>query len=159
MRLFVCVFAFSALAGCAETAARAPVTVTYNAAAPTATVASSSEAPSVSASTGAIPPAPTPLPPSAYASVEVELEGNTVQVKGGEVFSLDRKRMLFFYPKGALSDCANVAVQNLVKRPNIAGICQIGFMPIAQGLKQGDELDAGIAVSKGVPVTFKLKVL
>lgn len=106
-----------------------------------------------------VPTTPASLPPPAKTSVEVEMDGVSLPVKGGETFIIEKSRMLFFYSKGVSPDCGNVKVVGLLTRPQIAGFCQIGFLPIEQGFKPGETRDAGISVSSGPSVAFRVKAL
>lgn len=93
------------------------------------------------------PPAPEVEPPSAKPPVvEVIVDGVTRPVVDGEQFVIEEQRMLFFYSASATPDCSNVKVEGLVRR-SLAGLCQVGFLPMEQGFKPGQTADATITVT------------
>lgn len=93
------------------------------------------------------PPAPDAQPPSAQPpTVEVVVEGLTRPLAEGETLKIGPQRMLFFYSAAASPDCSNVQVSGLVSR-SLAGLCQVAFLPLEQGVKPGQERDVSITVT------------
>jgi hypothetical protein len=109
------------------------------------------------ASDAGVPPDNSVPPSERPVNIDVVLDGVTSPVADGASYAIAADRMLFFYSSAAAPDCANVAVENLVKRP-LGGLCQIGFMPKEQGLKCGDEKPASISVGS-TRRSFRVKAL
>lgn len=93
------------------------------------------------------PPDPDAQPPSVRPpTVEVVVEGVTRPLADGETLKIGPQRMLFFYSAAASPDCSNVQVSGLVSR-SLAGLCQVAFLPLEQGVKPGQEREVSITVT------------
>jgi len=93
------------------------------------------------------PPAPDAQQPSDQpATVEVVVDGVTRPLADGETLKIGPQRMLFFYSNAASPDCSNVQVSGLLAR-SLAGLCQVAFLPLEQGVKPGQERDVSITVT------------
>lgn len=93
------------------------------------------------------PPAPDAQQPSDQpATVEVVVDGVTRPLADGETLKIGPQRMLFFYSTAASPDCSNVSVSGLLAR-SLAGLCQVAFLPLEQGVKPGQERDVSITVT------------
>jgi hypothetical protein len=122
-----------------------PAQVQYDAAA-SPQVATSGDA-GVSDGTPPQPPAPDAQPPSEQPpTVEVVVDGLTRPVAEGETLKIERQRMLFFYSAAAAPDCSNVQVSGLITR-TLAGLCQVAFLPLEQGIGAGHEREVSITVT------------
>lgn len=122
-----------------------PAQVQYDAAA-SPEVTTSGDA-GMSDATPPQPPAPDAQPPSAQPpTVEVVVDGLTRPLADGETLKVDRQRMLFFYSSEAAPDCSNVQVSGLITR-TLAGLCQVAFLPLEQGIGAGQEREVSITVT------------
>jgi len=98
------------------------------------------------------PPQPTPVatkdspppPPAAVAPNKVfviELDAAGRSVIEGETIEVKFDRMIFLRDSRMAADCSNVTVSNLFMR-KMGSICQVGILPLEQGLKPGEQKTA-----------------
>jgi len=82
---------------------------------------------------------PTAPPPKKVFVVELDASGTTLS--DGVVIEVALDRMIFLRDSRMAPDCSNVQVTNLYMK-SMGSICQVGFLPLEQGLKPGEQRDA-----------------
>lgn len=143
-------FAGALIAGCAENPqAKVPTNVGDQGAPPPQPVPTASNT---------VAPAPPPVDAVAPNKVFViELDAAGRPLVDGETIEVKYDRMIFLRDSRMTPDCSNVTVSNLYMKA-MGPVCQVGILPLEQGLKPGEQKTASWKVGSETR-SFSFKIL